>query len=64
MPSWIEQPDPNKPFHGRDHLVRNEPLWNKYRDKWAEGFPLNLREKLLEKGHIEDPELQDLLKQF
>jgi hypothetical protein len=64
LPSWIEHPDPEKPFHGRDHLVRTEPLWNEYKGRWVEGFPSNLRGNVLEEGQIEKSELQDLLQQL
>ncbi|KAJ4379553.1 hypothetical protein N0V86_004734 [Didymella sp. IMI 355093] len=64
LPSWIEHPDPEKPFRGRDDLVRTEPLWDEYKDRWVEGFPSNLREKVLEEGQIEKSELQDLLQQL
>lgn len=64
LPSWIEHPDPDKPFHRRHDTVRNESLWIKYKDNWVEGFPLNLRDKVLESGRIDQAELQSLLKEL
>jgi hypothetical protein len=61
FPSWMEKPDPRKPFHGRHDLIRNKPLWNEYKDKWSEGFPLNLRDRVLKEGRVDETELQDFL---
>ncbi|KAJ4309493.1 hypothetical protein N0V94_008901 [Neodidymelliopsis sp. IMI 364377] len=63
-PSWILNPDPNKPFLRRDHVEEGKPLWDIYKDQWVNGLPESLRRRALDEGCVKVEELSDLQKQF
>jgi hypothetical protein len=63
-PSWILNPDSDKPFWGRDHIEKGKPLWDIYKDQWVNGLPESLRRRALDEGCIKVGELTDLQKQF
>jgi hypothetical protein len=64
LPSWIQNPDLEKPYHGRDHISREQPLCDESKDKWVEGLPEVLRQYALGDHHVGDAVLKELLKQY